>query len=929
MVDGQQLYDLDIESRAREQKKSNIYKARITRVEPSLEAAFVDYGGNRHGFLPLKEISREYFSVPPSKIKGRVNIAEVVKEGTEIVIQVEKEERGNKGAALTTFCSLAGRYLVLMPNNPRAGGISRRIEGEERDELKSALSELEIPKDMGVIIRTAGIGRTSQELQWDLDYLVQISKAIDEEAAKRSAPFLIYQESDVIIRAIRDYLRDDIGEILIDTDEAFGQAEAFIDQVMPQFKSRLKRYESDVPLFNRYQIEGQIESAFQREVRLPSGGSLVIDPTEALVSIDINSSRATRGSHIEDTAVNTNLEAADEICRQLRLRDMGGLVVIDFIDMNAQKNQRAVETRMRDALQIDRARVQVGRISKFGLLEMSRQRLRPSLVETSGIVCPRCSGTGTIRDIESSALAVMRLIEEEALKDTSSEIRAFVPISVGSFMLNEKRSDLSALEARNEVRVVVVPSADMETPHFRVERIRSGDEEAVSASYEITQEDDAETVQPQVARPVAIETAAVKAITAQTQTAPAPTPTPVAKEIPKQETKPGLMSRLISSLFSSDEEPVEEKPAQKQSADGQNRNRGNNRSRRRGGNNSGSNNGNNSGNNSGNNGQNRSAERNQDTQKPRSKPDQNKSNNDASDNDRNRKPTDDETRPMRRAKPAEAKTEIETEKPQSTRNENRPEDNKQGDDDKRNQGTRRRGGKGRRSQNRPTEQENVTETAETIETPTAVHTEVVTTPPVHTEVVTTPPVHTEVVTTPPVHTEVVTTPEVAPTPAPEVVATPEVEPTPAPEAATAPEVAVTSETEPAEASVSVADTSVAVAQTPVAVAETSNSSATIESPKAAAPEPVAEQTQEEHPSELGRASNDPRDNPVAAPTGTVLGIVDTKAPAEVLIAEARSLDVEHASTLGRATNDPRGRGITSPVSSEETEETAQIGNEKG
>ncbi|MFT7307089.1 MAG: ribonuclease E, partial [Candidatus Azotimanducaceae bacterium] len=433
MVDGQQLYDLDIESRVREQKKSNIYKARITRVEPSLEAAFVDYGGNRHGFLPLKEISREYFSVAPSKVKGRVNIAEVVKEGTEIVIQVEKEERGNKGAALTTFCSLAGRYLVLMPNNPRAGGISRRIEGEERDELKSALSELNIPKDMGVIIRTAGIGRTPQELQWDLDYLVQISKAIDEEAAKKSAPFLIYQESDVIIRAIRDYLRDDIGEILIDTDDAYHQAEQFVDQVMPQFKSRLKKYDSDVPLFNRYQIEGQIETAFQREVRLPSGGSIVIDPTEALVSIDINSSRATRGSHIEDTAVNTNLEAADEICRQLRLRDMGGLVVIDFIDMNAQKNQRAVENRMRDALEIDRARVQVGRISKFGLLEMSRQRLRPSLVETSGIVCPRCSGTGTIRDVESSALGVMRLIEEEALKDTSSEIRAFVPISVASF----------------------------------------------------------------------------------------------------------------------------------------------------------------------------------------------------------------------------------------------------------------------------------------------------------------------------------------------------------------------------------------------------------------------------------------------------------------------------------------------------------------
>jgi ribonuclease E len=439
LVDGQKLYDLDIENRAREQKKANIYKAKITRVEPSLEAAFVDYGANRHGFLPLKEISREYFSGTPSKTKGRVNIGQVVKEGTEIIIQVEKEERGNKGAALTTFCSLAGRYMVLMPNNPRAGGISRRIEGEERDELKAIIAQLEIPKDMGIIVRTAALGRSSEELQWDLNYLIQLSQAIAKSSSEKSAPFLIHQESNVIIRAIRDYIRDDIGEILIDTDEAFEQAIQFVEKVMPQFKSRIKKYESDVPLFNRYQIEGQIESAFQREVRLPSGGSIVIDPTEALVSIDINSARATKGRDIEETAVNTNLEAADEIGRQLRLRDMGGLVVIDFIDMNATKNQRAVENRMRDALKVDRARVQVGRISRFGLLEMSRQRLRPSLGETSGIVCPRCSGLGSIRDIESSALAVMRLVEEEALKDSSSEIRAFLPISVASFLLNEKR----------------------------------------------------------------------------------------------------------------------------------------------------------------------------------------------------------------------------------------------------------------------------------------------------------------------------------------------------------------------------------------------------------------------------------------------------------------------------------------------------------
>ena len=925
MVDGQQLYDLDIESRAREQKKSNIYKARITRVEPSLEAAFVDYGGNRHGFLPLKEISREYFSVAPSKIKGRVNIAEVVKEGTEIVIQVEKEERGNKGAALTTFCSLAGRYLVLMPNNPRAGGISRRIEGEERDELKSALSELNIPKDMGVIIRTAGIGRSTQELQWDLDYLVQISKAIDDEAGKRSAPFLIYQESDIIIRAIRDYLRDDIGEILIDTEEAFGQAEAFIDQVMPQFKSRLKRYESDVPLFNRYQIEGQIESAFQREVRLPSGGSLVIDPTEALVSIDINSSRATRGSHIEDTAVNTNLEAADEICRQLRLRDMGGLVVIDFIDMNAQKNQRAVETRMRDALQIDRARVQVGRISKFGLLEMSRQRLRPSLVETSGIVCPRCSGTGTIRDIESSALGVIRLIEEEALKDTSSEIRAFVPISVASFMLNEKRGDLSALEARNNVRVVVVPSADLETPHFRVERIRSGDEEIVSASYDITQEVDADTVEAQVTRPVAVETAAVKAITAQTQTSPAATPTPAAKEAPKQAAKPGLMSRLISSLFAPDEEqePVEEKPVQKQNSDGQNRNRGNNRSRRRSGNSSGNNSGNNSSGSNGSNNQNRSAERNQDPQKPRStsdqsksdqsKSDQNKSNNDAPDNNKNnRKSSDEENKPKRRAKPVEAKTENETEKPQNTRSENQSDDNKLEDDDKRNQGTRRRSNQRRRSQNRPAEQEIAVEPVETAD-----------------DVV----VHTEVVTTPP---KAAMTPKAEPA---------KVEQSPTPEVVTAPEVASNPEAVAAETSVPASEISESASSTEsvesaesAESAESVESPAVIESPNAelepvaeTVPAPVAEAAPVAAQALVGRANNDPRVNPVAAPTGTVLDVVETKAPVEVLVAEARSLEVEHPSNKGRASNDPRSASKTSPASNdgtEESEETALAGTKQ-
>ena len=538
LVDGQKLYDLDIESRAKEQKKANIYKARITRVEPSLEAAFVDFGGNRHGFLPLKEIAREYFSIPPSKIKGRINISEVVKEGLEIIVQVDKEERGNKGAALTTFCSLAGRYLVLMPNNPRAGGISRRIDGEERDLLRESLAQLEIPKNMGVIVRTAGLGRSAKELQWDLNYLLQLAESIKNAAKEQKAPFLIYQESDVIIRAIRDYLRDDIGEILIDTDEALKQAIKFVEQVMPQFKSRIQRYDSDVPLFNRYQIEGQIESAFQRGVSLPSGGSIVIDPTEALVSIDINSARATRGADIEETALNTNLEAADEICRQLRLRDIGGLVVIDFIDMASPKNQHIVENRMRDALQVDRARVQVGKISRFGLLEMSRQRLRPSLGETSGIVCPRCSGLGSIRDIESSALAVIRMVEEEALKDTSAEIRAFLPIPVASFLVNEKRSELSDIEKRNKVRVVISADATMETPHYRVERIRISEGEESLASYEITSSEEKEETPQTAAKAIAPEKAAVQSV------APAGPPPRPAKQ-----SGPGILASIIS-IFS-------------------------------------------------------------------------------------------------------------------------------------------------------------------------------------------------------------------------------------------------------------------------------------------------------------------------------------------------------------------------------------------
>ena len=542
LVDGQKLYDLDIESLARDQKKSNIYKGKITRVEPSLEAAFVDFGGNRHGFLPLKEISREYFSKSRSGTKGRVNIADVLKEGQEIIVQVDKEERGTKGAALTTFYSLAGRYMVLMPNNPRAGGISRRIEGDERDDLKDALATLEIPKDMGAIIRTAGVGRTAEELQWDLKYLLQLAEAI-KIASERPSPFLIYQEGDVITRAVRDYMRDDIGEILIDTDDAFEQANSFVSQVMPHLTSRVKRYTSDVPLFNRYQIEGQIESAFQREVRLPSGGSVVIDPTEALVSIDINSARATKGSDIEETALNTNLEAADEICRQLRLRDIGGLVVIDFIDMSSTKNQRAVENRVRDALEVDRAKIQVGRISRFGLLEMSRQRLRPSLREISHILCPRCEGLGTIRDIESSALAILRLIQEEALKDSSAEIRAFLPVPVAAFVLNEKRQMIADIETQNDVRLVVVPSAEMQTPHYRVERLRSNDVESDEASYTISPEIEEEPTETGVdLRPVIRETAAV-AVVRDDAPAPAAAPAKVAPSAASETPKPAARKR--------------------------------------------------------------------------------------------------------------------------------------------------------------------------------------------------------------------------------------------------------------------------------------------------------------------------------------------------------------------------------------------------
>ncbi|OBS10908.1 ribonuclease E [Acidihalobacter prosperus] len=558
MVDGQKLYDLDIEVPSREQKKSNVYTGIITRVEPSLEAAFVNFGSERHGFLPFKEVAREYYAEAVRDGASRPTIKEALREGQTLLVQVEKEERGTKGAALTTFISLAGRYLVLMPNNPRAGGVSRRIEGDDRSELRDAMSQLEVPEGMGLIARTAGVGRSAEELQWDLDYLMVLWEAIRTASSERKPPCLIYQESNVIIRALRDHFRNDISEVIIDDAKIYEQALDFVRQVMPQSARKLKLYEDRVPLFNRYQIENQIESAFEREVRLPSGGAIVVDHTEALVSIDVNSARATKGGDIEETALNTNLEAADEVARQLRLRDLGGLVVIDFIDMAPSKHQREVENRLRDALKLDRARVQIGRISRFGLLEMSRQRLRPSLGESSHIVCPRCSGHGTIRDVESLALAVIRLMEEEAIKDKTSQLLTKVPVEVGTFLLNEKRSTLTDIEQRHQVRIVVVPTPSLETPHFELERIRDdgktkdGDSEAATQhSYKLIDTPPEPSVQ-----------ATAKAGGASQPQAPAVSmvaPPPTAMPTPTTETgapapsgdgiKPGLITRIWHSLF--------------------------------------------------------------------------------------------------------------------------------------------------------------------------------------------------------------------------------------------------------------------------------------------------------------------------------------------------------------------------------------------
>lgn len=564
LVDGQRLFDLDIESPGHEQKKSNIYKGKITRVEPSLEAAFVDYGAERHGFLPLKEISREYFP-EGYEFSGRPNIKDIIQEGQEVIVQVNKEERGNKGAALTTFISLAGSYLVLMPNNPRAGGISRRIEGDERLELKEALDCLDVPEDVGLIVRTAGVGKSPEELQWDLKVLLHHWEAIKNAAQSRPAPFLIHQESDVIVRAIRDYLRRDIGEILIDNKKIFEKAKNHIRLVRPDFINRVRLYEGEVPLFSHYQIESQIESAFQREVRLPSGGSIVIDVTEALTAIDINSSRSTRGGDIEETALNTNLEAADEIARQLRLRDLGGLIVIDFIDMTPVRHQREVENRIREATRQDRARIQFSRISRFGLLEMSRQRLSPSLSEASSHICPRCQGTGKVRDNESIALSILRLVEEEAIKENSSQIHAIVPVEVASYLLNEKRKAISGIESRQDVSVVVVPSESMETPHFSVYRLRENEIEPM-LSYDLAKrylarQDDEQNPyhhshsdEALVSRNEPVITVESVLNSSELNIQPAPTPA--------ESVKPSLLSSIIAKIKAifSEEPKKEEKP---------------------------------------------------------------------------------------------------------------------------------------------------------------------------------------------------------------------------------------------------------------------------------------------------------------------------------------------------------------------------------
>ncbi|MGN5536501.1 Rne/Rng family ribonuclease [Alcaligenes sp. Lyrl_28] len=564
IVDGQKLIDLDIETAGREQRKGNIYKGVITRIEPGLEACFVSYGEERHGFLPFKEVARSYFKEGVDVRSARIQDALV--EGQELIIQVEKEERGNKGAALTTFISLAGRYLVLMPNNPRGGGVSRRVEGEDRQELREAMDQLDIPQGMSIIARTAGIGRSVEELQWDLNYLMQLWTAIDGAARDNAAPILIYLESSLVIRAIRDYFSPDIGEILIDTDEIHEQAAAFMSVVMPDNLHRVKMYRDDIPLFSRFQIEHQIETAYSRTVQLPSGGAVVIDHTEALVAIDVNSARSTRGADIEETALRTNQEAADEVARQLRLRDLGGLIVIDFIDMEDSKNQRAVEQRLRDALHLDRARVQMGKISRFGLMELSRQRLRPALNEGSHITCPRCTGTGVIRDAESSALHVLRLLQEEAMKEGTAALHAQVPVDVATFLLNEKRADITKIESRLNIALILIPNKNLETPHHIIERLRHDDPrlDELRSSYELVQQpEQQDSLVPHRSHEIKPRPEALVKSTTHAQPAPMSKPAAAAAAATAatsvaSDDKPGLLKRLLNWLSGKPAEPVTE-----------------------------------------------------------------------------------------------------------------------------------------------------------------------------------------------------------------------------------------------------------------------------------------------------------------------------------------------------------------------------------
>ena len=581
IVDGQKLLDYEIEIEGREQRKGNIYKAVVTRVEPSLEACFVDYGEDRHGFLPFKEISRQYFAEGVSVSQAR--ISDVIREGQELMVQVEKEERGNKGAALTTFVSLAGRYVVLMPNNPRGGGVSRRIEGDDRAELKEAMDQLEYPKGMSIIARTAGIGRSAPELQWDLNYLLKLWTAIDGATKGGKGAFLIYQESSLVIRAIRDYFNNDIGDILIDTDDIYEQAQQFMSHVMPEFAARVKRYRDDAPLFSRFQIEQQIESAYARTVQLPSGGAIVIDHTEALVSVDVNSARAIKGGDIEETATRTNLEAADEVARQMRLRDLGGLIVIDFIDMEESKNRREVENRLRDALRQDRARVQFGSISKFGLLEMSRQRLKPALSEGSSIPCPRCGGSGHIRDTESSALQILRIIQEESMKDNSAAVYAQVPVEVASFLLNEKRSEIAKIELQQRINVLLVPNKSMETPHYKLERLKHDDPrlDHIEASYAMAEVmEDPTTVTRRSQEPTNKQTPVIKGVLpdAPAPMAPvkveAPNVAPAAKAAPSAPVAPAATGGFfgwLKNLLGGESAPAPEAaPAKEEKREGRN-----------------------------------------------------------------------------------------------------------------------------------------------------------------------------------------------------------------------------------------------------------------------------------------------------------------------------------------------------------------------